>query len=419
MSTTQDWRIQLAAAAVMTFSLCAAAQTQDPAPQAGALWEAISGGKLLLNVRPRYEWVDQDNKPDRADALTVRTLLGWETKPYYGFSATAQAINVTHVVDDFNADPTQAASSSFPLVADPQDSDANQLFLDYTGVPKTRFRLGKQSIKLDNVRFVGNVEFRQVMQVFNGLTVENKSLPNTELYFGHLERIKTIFAVQRETKIEIAHAAYRWSPADTIIGYGYFQDQPVTGSNTGFADNSNRIFGLRADGAHPFGEHFKLLYTAEYAKQDDYAGGDDRIDADYLHLGIGPRWGDWFVRLDYEQLSSNDGLYAFQTPLGTNHLFQGWADQFLTTPRQGIRDTYLSVGGKVQKALLYAEVHKFKSDSGSIDFGDEFDFGLTYPFTKQLSAKLEYANYREGDVLSGTARKPDLTKLWVTVIFNW
>lgn len=57
-----------------------------------------------------------------------------------------------------------------------------------------------------------------------------------------------------------------------------------------------------------------------------------------------------------------------------SHLFQGWADQFLSTPRQGIRDTLLSA-----------------------------------------SAKIESADYQAGDAASG---KVDLTRLWVTLIYS-
>jgi hypothetical protein len=397
-----------------------AVQAADEMPQADTLIEAVTGGKLLLNLRPRYEYVDQETKLENADAFTLRTLVGWETQPYKGFAVTIQAINVAHITDDFNDDPTKAAVSKYPLVADPDDTDLNQVYLDFTGLPKTRFRLGKQSIKLDNVRFVGNVEFRQVMQVFNGITVENKSLPNTEMYVGHLARVKNIFALQREMKLEILHAAYKFTPNDALIGYAYFQDDPkLAGAAANVQDLSNRIIGIRGDGAHPFGEKFKLLYTAEYAKQNDYADGDGKIDASYLRLGVGPKWGDWFVRADYERLSSDDGQYAFQMPLGTNHLFQGWADQFLTTPRQGIKDAYLSAGGKIANVLLYAEYHRFKSDIGGIRFGDEVDFSVAYPFTKQLSGKIEYADFREKDILAGAARKSDLTKVWVTLLFNF
>ena len=378
---------------------------------------AVFGGKFLLNVRPRYEFVDQDGKVENANALTVRTLIGWETKPFHGFAATLQGIYVTRIGSkDYNDVQAAAAASIYPLVADPRNTDLNQVFLDFTGLSNTRFRVGKQSIKLDNVRFVGNVEFRQVMQVFNGLTIENKSIPNTELYFGHLERVKTVFAKQRELQFNILHGAYKITPADNLIGYAYFQDETLEG----FKQNSNRILGIRADGAHPFGDKFNLLYTAEYAKQDKFEDGSSDIDADYLRLGVGPRWGDWFIRVDYEKLSSNDGKYAFQTPFGTNHLFQGWVDKFLTTPRQGIRDTFLTAGGKLGKAQLLAEYHRFKSDIGSIDFGKEIDFSVSYPFTKQLTGKMEYGDYSEGDVLTPAAsRVRDTTKLWLTLTFNY
>ncbi|MEO5861545.1 MAG: hypothetical protein ABIW48_08080 [Burkholderiales bacterium] len=400
--------------------LMGAVGAADEKKEADTLGEALAGGKLLLNLRPRYEYVDLATKPKNADAFTLRTLVGWETKPYKGFGVTVQAINVAHINDDFNDDAAKAATSPYPLVGDPDDTDFNQVYLDVTGLPNTRFRLGKQSIKLDNVRFVGNVEFRQVMQVFNGVTFENKSLPHSEIYVAHLTRIKSVFALQRELKVEILHGAYKFTPSDSLIGYAYFQDDPeLAGAAANVKDVSNRIIGIRADGAHAFGEKFKLLYTAEYAKQDDYANGDDKIDANYLHLGIGPKWGEWFVRADFERLSSNDGEYAFQTPLGTNHLFQGWADHFLATPRQGIKDFYLGAGGKVGKAVLYAEYHRFKSDTNGIHFGDELDFSVAYAFTKQLSGKIEYAEFREKDVLAGAARKADLTKIWATLLFNF
>ncbi|HEU5284869.1 MAG TPA: hypothetical protein VFU53_13715, partial [Burkholderiales bacterium] len=161
--------------------------------------------------------------------------------------------------------------------------------------------------------------------------------------------------------------------------------------------------------------------TAEYAKQDDYADGDSRIDAEYLHVGAGPQFGNWFVRLDYELLSSNDGVYGFQTPLGTNHLFQGWADQFLTTPRQGIEDLFLVAAGKIGKLAIYAEVHRFESDFGGIDFGEEFDIGLTYPLWKGLTGKVEYADYNAGDAVPGDAlaNKVDVRKFWLTLIYQY
>jgi hypothetical protein len=388
-------------------------------PAADSLAEALTGGKVTFNLRPRYEFVEQDGKQKDANAFTNRTLLGWRTLPFRGFSVYAEGINVLHVGNQLFND-TPVASPVYPTVADPETTDVNQLYVDYTGIPDTRIRAGRMSLKLDNTRFVGNVEFRQVMQVFNGAMIENHSLANVEVNAAHFERIRNVFDQQRQTRIDLFRAAWTFMPESQLVGFAYFQDQPDTGQATGFADNSNRIVGMRLNGAVPLEGGWKFPYTAEYAMQDDYAGGDARIDADYWRLGLGVQHGKTFVRVDRDTLGSNRGLYGFQTPLGTNHLFQGWVDQFLTTPAQGIHDTYVTAGSTVANVALYAELHDFRSDVGAIHYGQEIDFGATYVFTKQLTGKFEAGVFREDDVLTpASARKRDMTRIWVTMIYSF
>ncbi|MEK6211885.1 MAG: alginate export family protein [Pseudomonadota bacterium] len=224
--------------------------------------DAIATGKATLNLRPRYEFVDQNGRPDEANAFTLRTLAGWKTGAWKGLSATVELIDVGRLDDEYN--DGQNGKVRYPVVADPDNTDVNQLYLDWAGLPATNIRAGRQSIKLDNVRFIGNVEFRQVMQVFNGVTAENKSLPNTRLYAGYLGRVKTVDTRQHDTDTLLLNARCALSPSEALVGYGYFQDQPDAIAAAGFsgpapADTSNRIVGLRADGAHPFGEKWKLL----------------------------------------------------------------------------------------------------------------------------------------------------------------
>ena len=407
---------QASAGALLAMALASEpAGAVEPADAASGPLEAITGGNLLLNLRPRWEHVEQDGKSSDADAYTMRTLLGWRTKTWDGLGVTLEGINVGHLGDQ-HYNPNPAATSPYPTVADPDVTDLNQLYLDYTGVPDTLVRAGRQSIKLDNVRFLGNVEFRQVMQVFNAVTVENTSLTDTRIYAGFLMRQRTTLGTQRDINEPLVNVRWTWKPGNALIGYGYFQDQANTGQITGFRDNSNRIVGVRGDGAYPLSGQWKLLYTAEYADQQSYSGGDARIDASYYHAGGGGQWGDFYLRVDQEKLGSNDGLYAFQTPLGTNHLFQGWGDQFLTTPRQGLRDTYVTGGAKVWKIGLYTELHRFRADFGGIDFGHEIDVGATWPIAQSLTAKLEYADYQAGDTASA---KTDLRKVWVTLVYQY
>ena len=117
--------------------------------------------------------------------------------------------------------------------------------------------------------------------------------------------------------------------------------------------------------------------------------------------------------------------------MGTNHLFQGWSDHFLTTPRQGIEDTFITLSGSIQKFKIYAEYHVLKSDKdfqslgGKLGdkYGTEFDASVAYPFSDRISGKIEYANFRESDVygttLQNAARKGDKEIVWVTGMYTF
>jgi hypothetical protein len=96
-------------------------------------------------------------------------------------------------------------------------------------------------------------------------------------------------------------------------------------------------------------------------------------------------------------------------------------DKFLVTPRNGIRDTYVSAGTKIKKLQVYLEWHRFRTDWRSLDLGDEFDIGLTFPvFVKGLTGKLEYGDYRGGDPAAGGAvNTRDTRKFWATLIYQF
>ncbi|HSI95525.1 MAG TPA: alginate export family protein [Methylophilaceae bacterium] len=435
----------LAALAVCTLAVPALAADQPAADQPaapGSLMEAITAGKPMTNFRLRYEHVDDDvpAHTENADAWTLRSLIGWQTAPFHDFSVAAQIINVAQFNDDFydtsngvfgRSAAVPSDKTRFPAVADPDDTDINQLFVEWTGLRNTKLRLGRQSVKLDNVRFIGNIEFRQVMQVFDGVALENKNLlPDTSIYLAHFEGLKQINTQYRQADVEIANVKYSISPSEAIVGYAYLLDmQDGTAAFRG--SNSAKTFGLRADGTHIINPDWKVLYTAEYAKQDDYKDGNDNIDSHYLKLGGGAMYGTWYARIDHEILSSNDGLSAFQTPLGTNHLFQGWVDQFLVTPNAGIKDTFASFGGKVFGVALSGEYHIFKSDEdfttpsgvGTGDkYGTELDLAAAYTYQKWMG-KVEYGRFREDDelgaTLAATTRKRDTEKLWLTVMYTF
>ncbi|MBA3695493.1 MAG: alginate export family protein [Methylotenera sp.] len=488
----------MACTSLALLSMAQTAMAEDAATDSEyTLLDSIKQGKPLTSFRLRYEEVNQDgyqpanligtttaapnnltrnNQLNDAEGVTLRSLIGWQTAPFHNFSFTAQAINVSKFDDDFNDSTNgtlvngvsnQPNKVQYAKIVDPDDTDVNQLFVDWTGIKNTRVRLGRQQINLDNVRFIGDIGFRQVMQVFDGMTVLNKSVPDTEIYAGHIERVKQITTELRgDGALDIVNVKYRISPTESLVSYaylsgfsdlgfgrGWFGNAPLAGGGTKNgtlnqnADQGNKIFGARLDGVHKIDDEWKALYTAEYAKQTNYNGGDSRIDAHYYKLGGGAAYGNFTLRADQELLSSNNGNYAFQTPFGTNHLFQGWVDKFLVTPLEGIKDTFLTANYKYGDFLFFADYHVYKSDenfhtvgSGALTngnkFGTEWNTAVTYNVNKNIMTKLEYGRFTEDDHYALTSanlpgatattiananrgRIRDTEKIWLTAMYTF
>lgn len=436
----------LAAATISTCLYAATAIAEGEAPAAPtSVTEAITNGKPMTSFRLRYEHVDQDGLTD-ANGLTLRSLIGWQTAPFHDVSIAAQLINVAQFQDNFNdgvpysgpiySGSNQPGKASYAKIVDPDYTGINQLYIESSAIDKTRIRLGRQQINLDNVRFIGDIGFRQLMQVYDGVSVLNKSIPDTEVYLAHIESVRQINTKLRtDGALEIANIKYHLSPSESIIGYGYFSSfedlgfgKAWFGAGNDSKDQSNKILGLRLDGAHKLNDDWKLLYTAEYAKQQDYSGGDNRIDAHYYKVGAGASYGNFSLRADQELLSSNDGKYAFQTPFGTNHLFQGWVDRFLTTPKEGIQDTFITATYKFSDFAFFADYHWLNSDKnfnqvggGSGDqYGTEWNAAATYNYSKNILTKIEYGKYSERDQYVATANRiRDTEKIWLTVMYSF
>jgi len=442
----------MACTALALISMAQAGYAKDStAPEAEyTFWDSIKEGKPMTSFRLRYENVQQDGNGvapfntvplEDANAFTLRSLIGWQSSPFHNFSVAVQIINVAKFSDNFNDGtsftPINAASNQpdklgFAKVVDPDHTNINQAYIDWTGIKNTKVRLGRQQTNLDNVRFIGDIGFRQVMQVFDGISVTNKSITETNLYAAHFESVNQINTRYRTAgALDIINAKYNISGTESVTGYGYFSRFDDLGwSNAWFgaagANQSNKTLGLRLDGIHPFNPNLRALYTAEYAKQTDYSGGDAHIDAHYYKIGGGVGLDAFNVRIDQEKLSSNHGTYAFQTPFGTNHLFQGWVDKFLATPRSGIKDTFITATYRLDDFLFFADYHLINADGdfakvggGTGDkYGQEWNTAVTYNVNSNIMTKLEYGKFIEGDQYNA-GRIRDTSKLWLTGMYTF
>lgn len=111
-------------------------------------------------------------------------------------------------------------------------------------------------------------------------------------------------------------------------------------------------------------------------------------------------------------------MTSFQTPLGTNFKFQGWADKFLTTPGNGIRDIYVGGGygwkqlGPFSGAALMAVWHRFDSDRLDQHYGDEINL-IASAKMRKTAWSVRYARY------DAKAMASDTQKLWLQADWSY
>lgn len=376
-----------------------------------AFFEALTGGKVGFSARARYENVDQDGVKD-ADAFTVRTTLSYKTGAFHGFTGFVEIEDVSELGSEKYND-TINGNTEYAVVADPKGTEVNQAYLQYS-FGDSDIKFGRQEIfyrKTPAHRFVGNVLWRQNHQSYDGVRFTSKALPDTKFEYSYINKINTIFGDDKNTAViddgvidvsgHLASIQYSGLPIGTVSAYAHLVDYKDMESW------SNKIIGARLSGAQPVSDDFKVIYTAEYAEQDDYKDGTTE-DHNYYLAEIGGKYKGWLAKVSHE-VQEGDGTTSFKTRLGTNHAYQGWADKFLATPAAGLEDTYFTVVGKVMGAKLVAVYHDFETDEGGLDAGDEFDILLSKKFAKHYTVALKYADYSADSEFGGA----DTKKFWL------
>lgn len=377
---------------------------------ADSISEALATGKAYGDFRLRYESVEQDNALDDANALTLRSRLGYTTGSVSGFSGTLEFEDSRIVAgeDEYTVGPTGFNPGEYSVVADPETTEVDQAFLQYKGDMLT-VKAGRQVLTLDNHRFVGHVGWRQDRQTFDGVSFKATPVDGLTLNYAYFEKRNRILAevADIDSKDHLLNASFK-TPVGTLTGYAYMLE---VDNDT---DNALDTYGVRFAGKADAGD-LKVLYGAEFATQTSEAEGRDDLDADYMMVEGGVVVSGITLKANYEVLGSDDGDYGFATPLATLHKFNGWADQFLGTPATGLVDLTLSASAKVAGGKVVVAYHDYEADDASDtvdDLGDEINLLYAKKFGKHYNAGIKYADYTAGDAAAG---KVDTEKLWVWV----
>lgn len=385
------------------------AQSPDYDPQQGAPTryqaphDGFFKGKFWTDTRYRYEYVDQANLTKDARASTLRNKTGVESGFFHGFRAGVEGEFVVELgPDDFNN--TINGRTQYPIVVDVESAEVDQAYLESQSIPGVALLGGRFLENLDNLRYVGSVAWRQNDQTFDGAKATVTALPGVTLLYAYIGNVNRIFSDSSpvgniHSNVHLMHAESKELSIGKLTAYAYLMDlydlDPL----------SNASYGGFLKGKQKLNDSLTYHYRLEYAQQTSYGDAPIDYDADYVRVEQGLSKGGFTATAVYELLGSDGGSAAFQTPLATGHIFNGFADVFLVTPPTGLQDFYVEAKYKMPQGssgplsafgglLLVAQYHEFRSAVQDLDYGSEFDFYAYLPLRDGFYAEAKYANYQ-------------------------
>jgi hypothetical protein len=342
--------------------------------------------KPLLDLRLRWEQVDEDGAAKDADAATLRARTGAELK-LGDWRLLGETESTFAPVERYFSSVN--GQGQFPLVGDPENFELNRLQLQYRGLRKTVVTLGRQRINIEDQRFVGASGWRQNEQTFDAARIEYGDPKGLQTDLTFAWSVRTIWGIDgagaRQQAIggdNVFMTLSNPTPIGKLSGFAFLVDQDEAAVQ-GFR-LSSKTYGVRLAGSRALSKTARVSYALGYARQSDWHRNPNEYSADYYLIDLALELQALNLGLGYEVLGADEGvaLTSFQTPLATLHKFQGWADKFTTTPPDGVHDLYGSAAygwKRIAGFDSFAAVvvhHRFRSDQLGRRYGSEWDAQL-------------------------------------------
>ncbi len=373
--------------------------------------DGITGGKPIMNVRARWEYA-KINAANHSHAATVRTRFGYQTKPVYGVSGLIEGVNTASPKPSEYFDGVESATSQ-SVIADPERTDMNRFWLKFEKKEWAGLALktGRQRIKLDDDRWVGNVGWRQNEQTFDAVRLQtNLGSEKLTAQYVYAWQVKRIFADKG------LPGTSDYGPRSHFVNVAYQHDQNlravvfaylINPDNTTYRAMGSNTYGMRLSGKVPVSDNLSIPYQASYAHQTD--GGNNQVsyDADYYLIESGLKMKSvGGVAIGYEVLGSDRDARVV-TPYATAHKFNGFADAFLTNGGiRGLRDLFVTVTPAIplKGVKMKLVFHQFYDDQGGDNLGQEYDLVASYKLNKYVSFLYKLAYFDGGKNRSPSTR---------------
>ncbi len=435
-------KMSLALAPVALLMAAPAAYSAD------SIADAIAGGKTSANLQYRYENVETpNNTTGQAKASTLRLRLGYETAEYQNIGAMFQVQHTAANHKYNNATDSTNQSMWLNKVADPAGTSVVQSYLSYSGVQDSKIKVGRQVIRYDNDRWVGNVDWRQNWQSYDAASIENKSFADTTIKAAYVTNVNrpngdtgvnaagTTLNGNTHMKSTLLNINNNSLGFANLVAYSYrldYSPSSVGNAATTFQNSSstagNNFGSTNTTGAKLQGDTTlagtKFSWKGEFASQKAFKSNSANFSSRYSNLEASADMSLAKATVGYEVLGSSNG-YSVQTPLSTLFAFNGWADMFTTTPTNGLQDMYVKARSNAFGINYGADYHTFQADNGGQKYGRELDLIAEKQIDKTYSVGTRAARFKTDSqslstpVSTGGVTLTDTNKFWVYGSMNF
>ena len=388
--------------------------------------DALNASKPILESSLRAEDVDQFGIANKANALSWRNRLGFQSGDFNGFKLLIEVDNTSVLTGNYNS--TLNGKTAYPTVLDPAVTEINRAQIAWTPTDTTTLTAGRQRIILDDARFVGNAGWRQDEQTMDGLRLDT-TLWRVKLTAAYLNRINRVVGDAKDwnSNSYLLNAGYsvnealKFTTFDYMLKFSTAATAPTPADATNAKASSVSIAGLRAYGSE-WVSSFKLGYILQTAQEKNAGFNPNHFTLNEYMAEVNATYDIYTAKVNYESLGGN-GTVGFVTPIGTTHAFQGWADVFSAsggnkTLVNGIDDlSYgLTIAGHtkpwapwIMNPTVTIIYHDLSTARLNTDVGKEWDAMVTAGITKNLSITLKYADFERANSAMPASRN----KTWI------
>jgi hypothetical protein len=218
----------------LPLSLISAAIVSAPTAFAGetehgnSISEALSKSTVKMNLRARYEGIDQDGIDKNASALTLKSRITLDTGSYSNFSLGLEVDKVDALVDDYNNKTN--GNTDYLVVTDPQGIEVKQAFIKYANLGFSAV-VGRKRVLHNNQRFVGGVGWRQNEQTYDGVRAQYKANAFSVDY-SYIQNINSITAGNIKGDLQLVDAKFNINESNKLTVFAYLLDYDIAVANS-------------------------------------------------------------------------------------------------------------------------------------------------------------------------------------------